>query len=123
MIQGKQSRLLACSTNPIAAAISSELAIAGLAESPMSLTQATVSHPELTCMIHASMTTTGIVTHWIERLNAGDSTARNELLRHAQHRLEILIRRMLRGFPNVHERTSDVLVGVMLRLDRAVQRL
>jgi RNA polymerase sigma factor (sigma-70 family) len=68
------------------------------------------------------MNTTGVVYGWIERVNAGDPAARNELLRHAQHRLEVLIHRMLRRFPNINERTGDVLTGVMVRMDRAVQR-
>jgi RNA polymerase sigma factor (sigma-70 family) len=73
-------------------------------------------------MSNASMNTTGIVSGWIERVHAGDPAARNELLRHAQHRLEVLIRRMLRRFPNVNERTGVILTGVMVRMDRAVQR-
>ena len=37
----------------------------------------------------------------LDRLRAGDSSARDELLRRAGGRLERLTRKMLRGFPGV----------------------
>jgi RNA polymerase sigma-70 factor (ECF subfamily) len=61
--------------------------------------------------------------HWLDRLHAGDPTARNELIRHSRERLRLLTRQMLRRFPGVRawEETSDVLQNVLLRLDRALQ--
>src|SRR6266851_5039265 len=48
---------------------------------------------------------------WIDRMQAGDPTARNELLRHACERLRRLTRKMLKGFARVKrwELTDDVL--------------
>lgn len=59
----------------------------------------------------------------IDRLQAGDETARAELIRAAQDRLERLARKMLRQFPDVRrwEQTGDVLQNALLRLDRALR--
>ena len=60
---------------------------------------------------------------WIARMNAGDSSAKNELLRYAYERLRNLARKMLRqDFPRLKnwEETDDVLQNAALRLDRAL---
>jgi RNA polymerase sigma factor (sigma-70 family) len=61
---------------------------------------------------------------WLERLQAGDGAARDELLRAAGARLERLARSMLRRFPNVRpvQDTLDVLQGASLRLLRTLER-
>jgi RNA polymerase sigma factor (sigma-70 family) len=55
---------------------------------------------------------------WIKRLQAGDPTARNELLNHSCERLRRLARRMLRDFARLKrwEDTDDVLQNALLRL-------
>src|SRR5438132_4519467 len=55
---------------------------------------------------------------WIDRMQAGDPTARNELLGHACERLRRLTRKMLKGFARVKrwELTDDVLQNALLRL-------
>src|SRR5438309_5370437 len=55
---------------------------------------------------------------WIDRLQAGDLNARDELLGHACERLRRLTRKMLKGFARVKrwELTDDVLQNAMLRL-------
>jgi RNA polymerase sigma-70 factor (ECF subfamily) len=62
---------------------------------------------------------------WLDRLQAGDRAAADELLRAAGARLERLARRMLRGFPNVKRwaDTGDVLQGAALRLLRSLEVL
>ena len=59
----------------------------------------------------------------VDRLQAGDETARAELIRAAQDRLERLARKMLRQFPSVRrwEQTDDVLQNALIRLDRALR--
>jgi RNA polymerase sigma-70 factor (ECF subfamily) len=59
----------------------------------------------------------------IDRLRAGDESARDELLAHASDRLVRLTRRMLRDFPGVKrwEQTDDVLQNAALRLCRALR--
>jgi RNA polymerase sigma factor (sigma-70 family) len=61
---------------------------------------------------------------WLDRLQSGDPTARDELLRAAGARLEVLARSMLRRFPNVRpvQDTLDVLQGASLRLLRALEQ-
>jgi RNA polymerase sigma factor (sigma-70 family) len=58
----------------------------------------------------------------IDRLQAGDQSARDELLAHATERLNRLTRKMLRDFPGVQrwEQTDDVLQNAALRLCRAL---
>ncbi len=58
----------------------------------------------------------------IDRLRAGDASARDELLAHASERLVRLTRKMLRDFPGVHrwEDTDDVLQNAVMRLCRAL---
>lgn len=59
----------------------------------------------------------------VDRLQAGDDSAREELIRASLGRLERLARKMLRGFPLVQrwEDTGDVLQNSLLRLDRALR--
>jgi RNA polymerase sigma-70 factor (ECF subfamily) len=59
----------------------------------------------------------------LDRMQAGDLSARDELLRRYAARLEQLTRRMLRGYARVHrwEDTSDVMQGATVRLIRALQ--
>src|SRR5271157_1615767 len=66
---------------------------------------------------------TTLVQGWINRLRAGDPSARDALLACAIDRLERLTRKMLKGFPGVHrwEQTDDVLQNAILRLSRALQ--
>jgi RNA polymerase sigma-70 factor (ECF subfamily) len=61
----------------------------------------------------------------IDRLRAGDPTARDELLAHAVSRLTRLTRKMLRDFPSVQrwEETDDVFQNAALRLCRALHEV
>ena len=60
----------------------------------------------------------------LDRLRAGDDSARRELLTHACERLGRLTRKMLRGERRVRrwEQTDDVRQDAMLRLYRALER-
>jgi RNA polymerase sigma-70 factor (ECF subfamily) len=60
---------------------------------------------------------------YVERLQAGDRAAADDLLRHVCGQLERLARRMLRGFPNVRRRadTGDVLQSALMRLLHTLQ--
>jgi RNA polymerase sigma-70 factor (ECF subfamily) len=62
---------------------------------------------------------------WVERIRAGDLSARDELLRAVGNRLERLARKMLGRFPNVHRwaDTGDVLQNALLRLLRALEQV
>jgi RNA polymerase sigma-70 factor (ECF subfamily) len=62
---------------------------------------------------------------WLDRLQAGDPSARDELLRQVGGRLERLARKMLRRFPGVRRwaETGDVLQNATLRLLRALQEV
>jgi RNA polymerase sigma-70 factor (ECF subfamily) len=66
---------------------------------------------------------TTVIQSWVDRLRAGDDSARESLLGCACDRLTLLARRMLRGFPGVHrwEQTADVLQNSLVRLDRALR--
>jgi RNA polymerase sigma factor (sigma-70 family) len=59
----------------------------------------------------------------LDRLRAGDETAREELLVMAGERLTRLARKMLKSYPGVHrwEQTDDVLQNAALRLHRALK--
>ena len=61
----------------------------------------------------------------LDRLRAGDASARDELLTIACDRLVRLARRMLRGYPGVRrwEQTDDVLQNAMVRLCRALEEV
>jgi RNA polymerase sigma-70 factor (ECF subfamily) len=58
----------------------------------------------------------------LDRLRAGDASARDELLTMACERLRRLARKMLRGYPGVRrwEQTDDVLQNAAMRLCRAL---
>jgi len=61
----------------------------------------------------------------VERWQAGDRAAADELLRALGNRLEYLARKMLQGFPNVRgwAETMDVLQGSLVRLLNTLQNL
>jgi RNA polymerase sigma-70 factor (ECF subfamily) len=60
---------------------------------------------------------------WLERLQAGDRAASDELIRHVCDRLERMARRMLNDFPGVRRwaETGDVLQSALMRLLRALR--
>jgi RNA polymerase sigma-70 factor (ECF subfamily) len=64
-----------------------------------------------------------LIQGWINRLHAGDESARGELLAASCERLRRLTRKMLKGYPGVRrwEETDDVLQNASLRLCRALQ--
>lgn len=66
-----------------------------------------------------------LIQVWLERLHAGDESARKELVNCACERLDHLTHKMLRGFPRVQrwEQTSDVLQNAALRLYRALEEV
>ena len=68
---------------------------------------------------------TVLMQQWIDRLRAGDASARNELLNCACERLESMARQMLKGFPSVRrwEQTDDVFQNAILRLWRALEEV
>jgi RNA polymerase sigma-70 factor (ECF subfamily) len=72
-------------------------------------------------LAHADQTT--LIQAWIDRLRAGDDSARAALLDTACERLTRLARKMLRGYPGVGrwEQTDDVLQNALIRLDRALK--
>jgi RNA polymerase sigma-70 factor (ECF subfamily) len=59
---------------------------------------------------------------WINRLQAGDESARRELLNSACERLTRLTRKMLQSYPRLKrwEQTDDVLQNALLRLYRSL---
>jgi RNA polymerase sigma factor (sigma-70 family) len=65
---------------------------------------------------------TTVIQGWIDRLRAGDDSARAALLDCACERLRRLARKMLKGYPGVArwEQEDDVLQNALLRLDRAL---
>lgn len=71
-------------------------------------------------MAHEDRTT--VIQEWIDRLQAGDDSARGALLECACDRLTRLTRTMLKGYPGVRrwEETDDILQNALLRLDRAL---
>jgi RNA polymerase sigma factor (sigma-70 family) len=62
---------------------------------------------------------------WIDRLRAGDESARQELLSCACERLTRLTHKMLKGYPRVRrwEETGDVQQKAMMRLYRALEHI
>jgi RNA polymerase sigma-70 factor (ECF subfamily) len=62
------------------------------------------------------------VQGWIDRMQAGDESARKELVNCACERLTRLTRKMLRGFPRLKrwEQTDDVFQNAAVRLYRAL---
>jgi RNA polymerase sigma-70 factor (ECF subfamily) len=63
--------------------------------------------------------------HCLERLRAGDESAREELLRRACERLRRLTRAMLKDYSRLKrwEETDDVFQGAFVRLYRALQQV
>lgn len=61
----------------------------------------------------------------LQRMNAGDRRAREELFLHATTRLERLTRKMLKRYPNVHRwaQTDDVLQNALARLLRSLEQV
>jgi len=61
----------------------------------------------------------------LERMRAGDKTARDELLSGVATRLEKLARKMLRKYPHVRRwtETGDVLQNALIRLLRALESI
>src|SRR5262245_23153786 len=59
---------------------------------------------------------------WIDRLRAGDESARKELFNCAYHRLTQLTRKMLHGYSRVRrwEETDDVMQNAAMRLYRSL---
>ncbi len=66
-----------------------------------------------------------IIQGWLDRLRAGDDSAREALLVSACDRLSRLARKMLKGYPGVHrwEQTGDVLQNALVRLDRSLRAI
>jgi RNA polymerase sigma-70 factor (ECF subfamily) len=62
---------------------------------------------------------------WVQRLQAGDLAAREQLLQKVGERLERLARKMLHKFPAVArwEQTNDVLQNALLRLLHSLERI
>jgi RNA polymerase sigma-70 factor (ECF subfamily) len=62
---------------------------------------------------------------WLDRMQAGDVAARDELLGYACDRLRLLTRKMLSGFGRLKrwEQTDDVLQNAMLRLWTALHQV
>jgi RNA polymerase sigma-70 factor (ECF subfamily) len=66
---------------------------------------------------------TTVIQGWIDRLRAGDDSARAALLDCASERLRRLARKMLKSYPGVArwEQDDDVLQNALIRLDRALR--
>ena len=65
------------------------------------------------------------LNNWVDRMRAGDLTARDDLLRSVCNRMERLARKMLQRFPKVQRwaETGDVLQNSLLRLLRALEHV
>jgi RNA polymerase sigma-70 factor (ECF subfamily) len=66
-----------------------------------------------------------LIQGWIDRLRAGDETARAELLRCSCDRIAELTRRMLRRYARIKrwEQTDDVVQNVAMRLYRTLEHV
>ena len=66
-----------------------------------------------------------MIQNWLDRLRAGDESARDQLLNTACERLRQITRKMLRRYPRVHrwEQTDDVVQNVSLRLCRTLAQV
>jgi RNA polymerase sigma factor (sigma-70 family) len=66
---------------------------------------------------------TEVINGHLARLQAGHSSAVNDLLEHAAARLQHLTHKMLQGFAQVRrfEQTEDVLQNALIRLSRALE--
>lgn len=64
-----------------------------------------------------------IIQSLLDRLAAGDESAKDELIKHSMERLRRLARKMLRDNPAVRrwDETDDVFQNALIRLDRALQ--
>ena len=73
-------------------------------------------------VIPMNSSTTDRLQVCLDRLQAGDRDALEELLQHSMTRLHLLVRKMLRGFPEVRrwQDSDDVLQEVLLRLQRTL---
>ena len=73
----------------------------------------------------AAHTTTAQLQLWIDRLRAGDASARDQLVAASCSRLLVLTRKMLRRYPRVKrwEQTDDVTQNVTLRLRRTLNQV
>jgi RNA polymerase sigma-70 factor (ECF subfamily) len=71
-------------------------------------------------LVRADHTT--VIQGWIDRLRAGDDSARTALQDCTCERLCRLTRKMLKGYPGVGrwEQTDDILQNALIRLDRAL---
>src|SRR5438105_15135958 len=65
---------------------------------------------------------TSVLNDLLAKAKAGDSTARNDLIRRCSARLELLTRKMLKSYPAVRrwEETGDVFQNAAVRLVRAL---
>jgi DNA-directed RNA polymerase specialized sigma24 family protein len=65
------------------------------------------------------------LTELLQRVHAGDPSAREEVFRRAGRRLEAIARKMLRGFPEVKrwEQTNDVLSRAVITLLKALENV
>jgi RNA polymerase sigma factor (sigma-70 family) len=72
-----------------------------------------------------AFSTSMVVEPLVRRYADGDADAGEELLRHASARLERIVRKQLREFPDVRrwEQTGDVLQEVLVRLWRATAKV
>jgi RNA polymerase sigma-70 factor (ECF subfamily) len=68
---------------------------------------------------------TTVIQGLIDRLRAGDDSARASLIDCASERLTRLARKMLKSYPGVGrwEQTDDVLQNALIRLDRALKAI
>lgn len=68
---------------------------------------------------------TSYIRRQIERLQAGDTAARDELIAAAMERLEKLARKMLKSYPAVArwEETPDIVQQASIRLMRALEQV
>jgi RNA polymerase sigma-70 factor (ECF subfamily) len=74
---------------------------------------------------NASSSDTAVIAGLINRYNAGDASAREELIALTLERLRRLVSRQLKAFREVHrwEETGDVLQAVLLRLYQALEQV
>lgn len=72
-----------------------------------------------------SESSTVLIQRCLDKIKAGDASARDELVRHAGERLERLARKMLRDYPSLKrwEQTGDVLQNALLRLVKALKSI
>ena len=73
-------------------------------------------------MSSESLSSNGL-TEWLHRMQTNDPSAREEVFRRAERRLEAIARKMLRSFPAVKrwEQTEDVLSRALITLLNALK--